>query len=105
MDDPVLHFAWTRLCRYVMIRHLPSCLILLLIPHRTDVNYGGSTGYGTKFRERLDKNWGIVDVQDTIACVDYLVAQGKADPKRVGIVGGSAGEEANPPPPLFVEPH
>lgn len=56
-----------------------------------DVDYGGSVGYGKKYRQRLDGNWGIVDVEDTIACVEHLVREGKADPKRVAITGGSAG--------------
>lgn len=56
-----------------------------------DVDYGGSTGYGKKYRQRLDGNWGIVDVNDTIACVEYLVKEGKADKQRVAIKGGSAG--------------
>ncbi|KAK4046582.1 hypothetical protein OIV83_005952 [Microbotryomycetes sp. JL201] len=56
-----------------------------------DVDYGGSTGYGKRYRERLNKQWGVVDVQDTIACVEYLTLSGKADKKRVAITGGSAG--------------
>lgn len=60
-----------------------------------DVNYGGSVGFGRRFRKRLDKNWGIVDVQDTIACVQYLVKDGKADAKRVAITGTSAGALAS----------
>ncbi|KAL8281235.1 hypothetical protein RQP46_006269 [Phenoliferia psychrophenolica] len=56
-----------------------------------DVNYGGSTGFGRAYRKRLDKNWGIVDVQDTIAAVEHLVKEGKVDEKRVAITGGSAG--------------
>ena len=56
-----------------------------------DVNYGGSTSYGRDYRKRLDGQWGIVDVQDVVAAVDYLVAEGKADPARVAIRGGSAG--------------
>lgn len=56
-----------------------------------DVNYGGSTGYGRTYRERLDTNWGIVDVSDTIACVKYLIKEGRVDAKRIAITGGSAG--------------
>jgi dipeptidyl aminopeptidase/acylaminoacyl peptidase len=56
-----------------------------------DVNYRGSTGYGRTYRQKLDGNWGIADVEDCIAAVNYLVAQGKADPDRVAIRGGSAG--------------
>lgn len=56
-----------------------------------DVNYGGSTGYGREYRERLKGNWGIVDVEDSASAVRFLVEQGEADPKRVAITGGSAG--------------
>ncbi|WP_013320415.1 S9 family peptidase [Gloeothece verrucosa] len=56
-----------------------------------DVNYGGSTGFGREYRQRLDKNWGIVDVDDCINAAKYLVQQGKADGKRLAISGGSAG--------------
>lgn len=57
----------------------------------SDVNYGGSTGYGRDYRQRLQGQWGIVDVQDTIACVEYLVSKGWVDGKRVSTTGGSAG--------------
>ncbi len=56
-----------------------------------DVNYGGSTGYGRPYRDALKKNWGIVDVEDCQAAAQYLISQGKADPKRIAIRGGSAG--------------
>lgn len=56
-----------------------------------DVNYGGSTGYGREFRERLLGQWGIVDVNDCCSCAKHLVDSGKADPKRLCITGGSAG--------------
>lgn len=56
-----------------------------------DVNYGGSTGYGRSYRQRLNGTWGIVDVQDCINGAKYLVAQGKADAARLAIRGGSAG--------------
>ena len=56
-----------------------------------DVNYGGSTGYGREYRERLRGQWGIVDVEDTVAAVQGLAAAGLADPARLGIEGGSAG--------------
>ncbi|WKA54746.1 S9 family peptidase [Planococcus shixiaomingii] len=56
-----------------------------------DVNYGGSTGYGREYRERLRGNWGIVDVQDCANAVRYLVEQGEVDSNRVAIAGGSAG--------------
>lgn len=56
-----------------------------------DVDYGGSTGYGKEYRRRLRKNWGIVDVDDVCAGAQYLVSNGRADPKRLCIDGGSAG--------------
>ncbi|MCA9934958.1 MAG: S9 family peptidase [Ardenticatenaceae bacterium] len=56
-----------------------------------DVNYGGSTGYGRSYRERLNGEWGIVDVQDCINGAKYLVDQGQADGDRLAIRGGSAG--------------
>jgi dipeptidyl aminopeptidase/acylaminoacyl peptidase len=56
-----------------------------------DVNYGGSTGFGRKYRERLNGNWGVVDVDDCANAARFLVAQGKADDKRLVIRGGSAG--------------
>lgn len=56
-----------------------------------DVNYGGSTGYGREYRERLLRHWGIVDVDDCCSCAKYLVDNGKVDGERLCIVGGSAG--------------
>jgi dipeptidyl aminopeptidase/acylaminoacyl peptidase len=56
-----------------------------------DVNYGGSTGYGRKYRERLKGQWGLVDVADCINAAKYLVERGRVDPKRIAIRGGSAG--------------
>ncbi|HET7339149.1 MAG TPA: S9 family peptidase [Candidatus Dormibacteraeota bacterium] len=55
------------------------------------VNYGGSSGYGRAYRQRLDGQWGVVDVDDCINAARYVVDQGWADPKRVAITGGSAG--------------
>jgi dipeptidyl aminopeptidase/acylaminoacyl peptidase len=56
-----------------------------------DVNYGGSTGYGREYRERLKGNWGIVDVDDCINGAKYLARRGDIDGARVIIRGGSAG--------------
>lgn len=56
-----------------------------------DVNYGGSTGYGRAYRERLKGNWGIVDVADCAAGARYLAEQGLVDGRRMAIKGGSAG--------------
>ncbi len=56
-----------------------------------DINYGGSSGYGREYRERLNGQWGVVDVEDTIAAVQGLAYAGIADPARLAIRGGSAG--------------
>jgi dipeptidyl aminopeptidase/acylaminoacyl peptidase len=56
-----------------------------------DVNYGGSTGYGREYRERLRGQWGVVDVEDCVAAAHALAAAGQADPARLAIRGGSAG--------------
>ena len=55
------------------------------------VNYGGSSNYGRAYRERLKGNWGIVDVDDCIACARYLAERGDIDGLRTAIRGGSAG--------------
>jgi len=56
-----------------------------------DVNYRGSSGYGRAYRRALDGRWGEADVADCIAAAEHLVAQGRADPERLVIAGGSAG--------------
>ncbi|MFJ4965150.1 S9 family peptidase [Streptomyces sp. NPDC088729] len=56
-----------------------------------EVNYGGSTGYGRRYRERLRGQWGVVDVSDCAAVARALVAEGAADPRRLAVRGGSAG--------------
>ena len=56
-----------------------------------DVNYGGSTGYGREYRRQLDGSWGVVDLDDCVAAAEWLVAQGRVDPERLCIRGGSAG--------------
>ncbi|NJO43077.1 MAG: S9 family peptidase [Cyanobacteria bacterium CRU_2_1] len=56
-----------------------------------DVNYGGSTGYGREYRERLKDKWGIVDVEDCINGATYLADRGWVDGDRLCIDGGSAG--------------
>ena len=55
------------------------------------VDYGGSTGYGRTYRERLDRSWGIVDVADAVTVVRALADAGEIDPERVAVRGGSAG--------------
>lgn len=56
-----------------------------------DVNYGGSTGFGRAYRERLRGQWGVVDLQDAVAAVDHLSQQGWVDGQRVAVRGSSAG--------------
>jgi len=56
-----------------------------------DVDYGGSTGYGRAYRNRLRNAWGVVDLEDCTAAATWLAAQGLADPARLAIRGGSAG--------------
>ncbi|MCK4940941.1 S9 family peptidase [candidate division WOR-3 bacterium] len=56
-----------------------------------DVNYGGSTGFGRPYRERLKRKWGIVDVDDCINGALYLVDRSLVDVNRLIIRGGSAG--------------
>lgn len=56
-----------------------------------DVNYGGSSGYGRAYRQRLHEAWGFVDVMDCINAARYLIEEGKVDGNRVAIRGGSAG--------------
>jgi len=56
-----------------------------------DVNYGGSTGYGRAYRQRLNGQWGVVDVDDCVNGARYLAARGDADINRLIIRGGSAG--------------
>jgi dipeptidyl aminopeptidase/acylaminoacyl peptidase len=56
-----------------------------------DVNYGGSTGYGRAYRDQLRGNWGVVDLDDCEAAARWLGEQGRVDPARLCIRGGSAG--------------
>lgn len=56
-----------------------------------DVNYGGSTGYGRAYRDRLKGAWGIVDLADCVNAATWLADQGRVDGERMVIRGGSAG--------------
>ena len=56
-----------------------------------DFNYRGSTGYGRAYREALNGNWGLFDIEDLVAGVHHLAAAGRADPDRLLIRGSSAG--------------
>lgn len=56
-----------------------------------DVDYGGSTGYGREYRNRLYQSWGQVDVEDCTNAARFLCRTGRADVARTAITGGSAG--------------
>jgi dipeptidyl aminopeptidase/acylaminoacyl peptidase len=56
-----------------------------------DVNYGGSSGFGRRYRTRLNGRWGLVDVDDCVTGAQAMAARGLADPDRLVIRGGSAG--------------
>ncbi|MGY1620025.1 prolyl oligopeptidase family serine peptidase [Geodermatophilus sp. SYSU D00691] len=56
-----------------------------------DVDYRGSTGYGRRYREALKGRWGVVDLDDVVACARFLADAGRVDPARMAIRGGSAG--------------
>ena len=56
-----------------------------------DVNYGGSTGYGTEYRRRLNGDWGIVDIDDCVNAALHLARAGEVDGDRLMVRGGSAG--------------
>ena len=56
-----------------------------------EVNYGGSTGYGRAYRDRLRERWGVADVEDCAAVAGALADEGVADRARLAIRGGSAG--------------
>ncbi|MFY1679475.1 prolyl oligopeptidase family serine peptidase [Streptomyces sp. WMMC905] len=56
-----------------------------------EVDYGGSSGYGREYRDRLRGEWGVVDVADCAAVALALAAEGSADRDRIAVSGGSAG--------------
>lgn len=55
------------------------------------LNYRGSIGYGREYREILNHQWGITDHRDCLAAVEYLKSEKIADPRRIVVMGGSAG--------------
>lgn len=56
-----------------------------------ETNYGGSTGYGREYRERLNGKWGNLDATDCIDSVEYLITQGKVNPEAIFLMGSSSG--------------
>jgi dipeptidyl aminopeptidase/acylaminoacyl peptidase len=56
-----------------------------------DVDYRGSVGYGRRYRDALQGRWGLVDLDDVVACARHLADSGRVDPARMAIRGGSAG--------------
>lgn len=56
-----------------------------------DINYSGSTGFGTAYRKRLNGRWGEIDVNDVVDAAKAAAARGLVDPKRSVVKGGSAG--------------
>jgi dipeptidyl aminopeptidase/acylaminoacyl peptidase len=56
-----------------------------------DVNYGGSTGYGRAYRQRLNGRWGVVDLHDCVNAARFLADRGDVDGDRLLVRGGSAG--------------
>ncbi|HLX20385.1 MAG TPA: prolyl oligopeptidase family serine peptidase [Gaiellaceae bacterium] len=56
-----------------------------------DVNYRGSTGYGTAYRRALNGRWGEIDWQDCLSAAQFLAREGDADAAKTWVEGGSAG--------------
>jgi len=56
-----------------------------------DVNYRGSVGFGRHYRQQLNGQWGLADVEDCVSGAQYLAKLGEIDPDRLLIAGGSAG--------------
>ena len=56
-----------------------------------DLDYAGSTGYGRAYRDRLNGNWGVADVEDTISAARFAASEGLADAPSIFVTGGSAG--------------
>jgi dipeptidyl aminopeptidase/acylaminoacyl peptidase len=55
------------------------------------VNFRGSTGYGKKFLNSGNRQWGLKMHDDLIDAVDWAIQQGYADPQKIAIMGGSYG--------------
>jgi dipeptidyl aminopeptidase/acylaminoacyl peptidase len=59
--------------------------------HYLEVNHRGGTGFGRAYQNRLDGQWGVVDVEDARSGAEHLIAAGLADAGRLAITGHSAG--------------
>ncbi|HEV2758058.1 MAG TPA: prolyl oligopeptidase family serine peptidase [Acidimicrobiales bacterium] len=55
-----------------------------------DVDYRGSTGYGRAYRQALNGQWGVIDVDDCLAAARHLAEAGEVDGRRMVIRGSSA---------------
>ena len=71
---------------YPFMAHMASRGWTVLVP-----NYRGSTGYGRAWQEASRFDFGGVDNDDVAAGAHYLIQNGLADPKRIGITGRSHG--------------
>jgi dienelactone hydrolase len=94
VDGPVPYVIWVHggpTSRTPMVLDLEIAYFTSRGIGVAEVNYGGSTGYGRAYRNRLREQWGIVDVEDCVAVAEGLVAEGAADRERLAIRGGSAG--------------
>ncbi len=56
-----------------------------------DLDYTGSIGYGRAYRDRLNGNWGVADVEDAISAARFAASEGLADDHAIFVTGGSAG--------------
>ncbi len=56
-----------------------------------EVNHRGSTGFGRDYWERMNGQWGVVDVQDAVSGARHLADAGEVDGQRTAIIGRSAG--------------
>ncbi len=56
-----------------------------------EVNYRGSTGYGREYRQALEGNWGVSDVDDCLSGALHITELGWADQKKMVVMGSSSG--------------
>ncbi|MDP9194326.1 MAG: prolyl oligopeptidase family serine peptidase [Acidobacteriota bacterium] len=82
-----VHRGWSNYFREYMFHHLLMERGYLVI----DIDYRASSGYGRDWRTAIYRHMGGVDLDDHVDAAKWLVAEHKADPKRIGIYGGSYG--------------